>query len=174
MPDNSTIQQLTRHVIVRKGIAVALGLLAGFVGVMFVEVVSARVYPMPEGLEITDREGMVEFVRNLPAGAMWFLIAAHFVGALLAGFSCEFFLRERWVFGAMLLAMLFTIAGIANLLMIPHPQWFAIVDTLTYVPGACIGYLLAIQIPQGQLGEQEELVEGKREEAPEVLEPSGD
>ena len=72
MPDNSTIQQLTRHVIVRKGIAVALGLLAGFVGVMFVEVVSARVYPMPEGLEITDREGMVEFVRNLPAGAMWF------------------------------------------------------------------------------------------------------
>lgn len=123
--------------------AIAFGVAAGFVGVLMVELVSARVYPMPDDLRIDDRQAMVEFVSQLPVGALGFLVAAHLVGAILAGAACEAFLREDWWPGPLILGSLFTMAGVANLIAIPHPFWFAVIDCLCYLPGSFLGFAAA-------------------------------
>lgn len=33
----------------------------------------------------------------------------------------------------------FTLAGFANLASLPHPLWFAVLSTVTYVPAALAG-----------------------------------
>ena len=46
-------------------------------------------------------------------------------------------------FMAAVLGLLFLLAGIANLMMIPHPVWFAVMDVLLYLPMALTGSWLA-------------------------------
>jgi hypothetical protein len=41
---------------------------------------------------------------------------------------------------------LLTLAGFANLAAIPHPLWFGVLSTLTYVPCAVLGAAAAVRL----------------------------
>jgi hypothetical protein len=45
--------------------------------------------------------------------------------------------------GAIIIGVLFFIGGIGNLMTVPHPTWFAVVDLIAYLPAAFIGNLVA-------------------------------
>ena len=46
---------------------------------------------------------------------------------------------EGWLTPALLPALTFLIAGIMNLVAIPHPLWFSIVSLLVFLPAAWLG-----------------------------------
>lgn len=108
-------------------IAAVIGgvVVAGLV-VFAVELAGHAAYPPPPELDLTDKAQMEAYVQSLPLAAFAFVMAAWALGALLGGIVAALIAPDR----KMLLACIvggFILAGvIANLVLVPHPPWFAI------------------------------------------------
>ncbi|MGI9470639.1 MAG: hypothetical protein ACR2NZ_03835, partial [Rubripirellula sp.] len=126
----------------RSFLGLFLGLLAGFVVVALVEGISSLIYSRPADLDFGDREAVRVFVSTLPAGAFLILLAAHVLGAFTAALTSVIIVGRRWIVGPLLLGFLLLIAGIVNLILIPHPAWFALGDIMVYLPSAIAGGII--------------------------------
>jgi hypothetical protein len=124
-------------------LAVVLGLLAGFAVTGLVEALSSVLYPLPPGFDMNDMEAFRRHVEGLPIGAFLIVLVAHELGAFAGGFACARLAGVPWPVGPIVVGTLLMAAGVVNLLTIPHPAWFVVVDLLAYLPMAILG---------GQLG----------------------
>jgi hypothetical protein len=111
--------------------ATLAGLLAAFVLVVAVEVLSNAVHPYPEGFENTP-EAMHEHVKRIPP---WVLALA----VLLWGATA---LAATWIAGKFGNLVSFAIVGLLlvlglvfNISLLPYPMWFKI-GTLLVIPAA--------------------------------------
>lgn len=127
----------------RKILGFIAGLIAGGVTVALIESLSSFLHPLPENFDPKDIEQMKAFVGSLPATAFIIVLLAHLLGSLIAGFVASLVVKEAWTIGAIILGVFFTCAGVANLVMIPHPVWFAVIDSIVYLPAAYLGSRLA-------------------------------
>jgi hypothetical protein len=123
----------------RKILAVLVGMIAGFAVIGLVEGLSNTLFPVPAGVDTTDMEALKRHVMTLPASAMLLVLAAHALGALAAGYACARIARAHWPTGSWIVGGLLLCAGVANLLLLPHPAWFAVADVLLYLPLAHLG-----------------------------------
>lgn len=130
---------------IRKAISVVAGMVAGFAVVTAVELFSTAVFPPSEALDIQNRVDLAQYIDSLPTAAFLFVLAAHFLGSFVAGFTCVAVSRSGWMTGALFVGGVILAGGVANLFIIPHPNWFRIVDVLVYLPAAWLGGLLAIK-----------------------------
>lgn len=130
----------------RKVLSVFAGLLAGFVVVYLVELVSNALYPMPDDLDTSDVESLKAYVASLPAPAFAIVWLAHFAGAFAAGLTCVLVSRDMWRVGPIILGILLLSFGATNLVMIPHPPAFAVADVLVYIPAALLGGRVAYNL----------------------------
>lgn len=125
----------------RKILAIVLGMVIGsVVNMMFVQL-SNSVYPLPEGVDPNDFEAFKAYVEahGLPTGVLLIVLIAHAGGSFASGFVCGAIVKKPWYFAAALLGILWTAGGVAMLLMLPSPIWFAITDVAFYIPAALFG-----------------------------------
>ena len=129
---------------VRKILALLIGILAGGVFNMAIVTVSHAVYPLPEGLDPNDFDAFRAHVEanGLPTGAMIMVLAAHAGGSFVSGFVCGLIALRSWYVAAVVLGLVWTCGGIAMLMMLPAPTWFAVADVVLYVPAALLGVRL--------------------------------
>lgn len=125
----------------RNILAILIGLVAG--GVLNMAIVSAShaVYPLPDDV---DPNNLKEFqahieAHGLPTGALLMVLAAHAGGSFASGFVCGLIARRPWYAAAIGLGILWTCGGVAALMMLPSPLWFAIADLVLYIPAAVLG-----------------------------------
>ena len=128
-----------QHRIMRNAIALLAAIVLGGLVVLLVQSISLALYPPPADLDWQDADQVNDFISGLPTGAFLIVLLSHLGGALVAGWTCGLIVRRKWLGGAIALGVFFTLAGISNLLAIPHPTWFAIVDTVGYLPCAVLG-----------------------------------
>ncbi len=126
---------------IRKILAVLLAIVAGGVFNMAIVTVSNAAYPLPEGLDPNDFDAFRAHVEanGMPTGAMIIVLVAHAGGSFVSGFICGLIALRSWYVAAVVLGLLWTCGGIAMLLMIPAPTWFAVTDVVLYVPAALLG-----------------------------------
>ena len=96
-------------------------------------------YPFPGALDPNDPEALAQVIAQAPLGAllmveMAYILGCAFAGALVTRLAPGFGLRLPLIVGA-----LFTLAGFMNMAAIPHPLWFAVLTTVTYLPMTVIG-----------------------------------
>ena len=113
---------------VRKGelaMRIVLGIVAGIViavaCVFVVESVGHTVFPPPPGLDASNPRDIERMIAVIPAGALVFVVAAWFIGALAGAITANMVGRSAvagWV-----VALLVIAGGIATMVMIPHPAW---------------------------------------------------
>jgi hypothetical protein len=101
-------------------------------------------YPLPEGLDPNDFEAFRAHIEadGMPTGAMIIVLVAHAGGSFVSGFVCGLIAKRSWYLAAAMLGILWTCGGIAMLMMLPAPTWFAVADVLLYVPSALLGVRL--------------------------------
>ena len=125
--------------VVRSAVAVLLGLLAAMFFIIGVEGVCSILYPFPPGVDPSDLEACRAHVATLPASA--FLIAV--AGWALATFAGSWVATRLGaarhpahgiVLGAVLLA-----AAVVNMLMLPYPIWFWILNLVVFPTCFCAG-----------------------------------
>jgi hypothetical protein len=105
---------------------VVSGVIVGGLLVYSVEAAGHMVYPPPAGLDAKNAEAMKSYVSQLPVGAFLFVLAAWIAGAFGGAFTAaKIAARRRFALG-FIVGLLTLAAGIANLVIIPHPMWFAV------------------------------------------------
>lgn len=123
----------------KKILSVIAGFIAGYLVIMLIEYINHKMYPLPPGfdLSLADRETKGFFMEMMPAGAFMMLLLAYTLGSFSGGIV-SFVISEN-IQQPLIVGGALTIGGIANMLMVPHPVWFAIVSLLVYLPFAFAG-----------------------------------
>jgi hypothetical protein len=129
---------------IRKILAVVIGIVAGGAFNMAMVTASHAVYPLPEGIDSNDFEAFKAHVEahGMPTGALIMVLVAHAGGSLVSGFVCGLIAMRPWYVAAIGLGILWTCGGIAMLMMLPAPTWFAVADVALYIPAAVLGVRL--------------------------------
>ncbi len=129
---------------IRKILAVLIGVVAGGVFNMAIVTFSHAVYPLPEGLDPNDFDAFRAHVEanGMPTGAVIIVLVAHAGGSFVSGFVCGLISLRSWYVAAVVLGLLWTCGGIAMLMMLPAPTWFAVAGVVLYVPAALLGVRL--------------------------------
>jgi hypothetical protein len=128
--------------------AVLAGLLLGVLLMMGIELVGHVLYPLPAGVDPSDFEALKALLPTLPVGALLLVLLGWTVAPLAGGFTAAWIARRAPVAHALVVGLFFLAGGVATLLMMPHPLWFAVGGVAVFLPAAYAGSLLAPR-PQG-------------------------
>lgn len=131
------------HPVGRRVLATVAGLLVGMVVIGAVERIGHLVYPPPPGIDLHDRAALEKLIAEAPAGALLFVACAWLCGTLAGTALARTIEGPGRTIAAVLVGVLLLLAGIANLLMLPHPAWFVAVGLAALVAGGLGGTLVA-------------------------------
>lgn len=123
--------------------AALAGLVAGGLVVMAIEWISSRVYRMPADLDQNDFDQLSQWISTLPVGAFLFVLVAWACGTFLGTYVARRLAPDRRVWPGLIVWALLTIASISNLILIPHPLWFAIAGIAACLISGLLGLVLA-------------------------------
>ena len=113
------------------------GIFIAFLIIMLMQSVSMKMYPVPEGLDMNDAEAMKSYIAGMPFAAFLWILAGYAIASFAGGMvatGISKILRQSFI-----VAMVLMMANTANLMMIPHPIWFAIISSVIYFPFAWLG-----------------------------------
>lgn len=125
-------------------LAIFAGLITGFVLILLVEEWSHHLYPLPAGTDLENITAMREIIQSLPLGAFMMIIGAYALGSFGAGLVTSLLSKEAPLKRSLIVASILLIGGISNLIVIPHPWWFAICSSLVYLPMAYLGHNVSV------------------------------
>ena len=132
--------------IVKNILAVIAGLIIGSIVNMGLIMISGSVIPPPEGGDVTTMEGLKETMHLFEPKHFIFPFLAHALGTLVGAFVAATIAANNKMKFAIAIGCFFLIGGIINVVMLPSPTWFAILDIVgAYIPMAMIGGKLAIR-----------------------------
>ena len=118
------------------------GLASAVVVIMAMEFLSSKIYPVPSGMNLRDPAALKLYVNSLPITASLLLLAGNALAAFVGGMVIKKAAKNNKTLPAIILGILLTVFAFFNLISIPHPLWFAIINLLVYIPFALIGHNL--------------------------------
>jgi hypothetical protein len=126
--------------VLRNTLAVVAGLVLGSVVNMGLIMISGSVIAPPAGADVTTLEGLQKSMHLFEPRHFLFPFLAHALGTLAGALAAAVLAASRRVALALLIGVLFLAGGVANVLMLPSPMWFNVVDLVgAYLPMAWIG-----------------------------------
>jgi hypothetical protein len=132
--------------IIRNILAVVAGLVVGGVVNMGIVEISGSIIPPPKGADITTMEGLKASLHLFQPINFLFPFLAHALGTLVgAGLAAFIAVNHKMKF-ALGIGGFFMIGGILNIVMLPSPLWYTVVDLVgAYIPMAYLGGRLALK-----------------------------
>lgn len=101
--------------------SVVMGTLAAFAVIALIELAGHFAFPLPEDVNLRDPEALAQAMPSIPLPAKLIVVFAWFAGALAGGLVARR-LDGRW-WTPWPVAGLVVLAGLLNILMVPHPAW---------------------------------------------------
>ncbi len=105
----------------RKILAVVFGIVVAVVLIIAIEALGHAVYPVPDGLDLTDPEALQAYVMDAPIAALLFVLGAWLVATLVGGLLACFIAKESPLVYSAIIGGLVLLGTIINLMSIPHP-----------------------------------------------------
>lgn len=121
------------HVLRNIGFTV-LSILVAVVVIMVVQQINLALFPLPEWVDVNNPEHLTQIMANLPLGALLMVELSYLLGSLAAGVVLAKTTKRHSLKLILVVGAVLTLAGMANLLAVPHPVWLAILTTVTYIP----------------------------------------
>lgn len=123
--------------IVKNILAVIVGLVAGSLVNMGIIMLSGSVIPPPEGADNTTMEGLKASMHLFQPKHFIFPFLAHALGTFVGALVTALIVANRKILFSLIIGAFFMIGGIINVLMLPSPLWFTVVDLAgAYLPMA--------------------------------------
>jgi hypothetical protein len=120
-------------------LAVMLGSVAAFVTVGVLEVLGHMVFPPPPGLDMHDSTAL----KQLPTGALVTVLLAWGIGTFIGAWVAARLAPAAKIAFGLGIGVLFLLAGVSTMIMIPHPIWMWVVGMAEPLPMAYFGAWLA-------------------------------
>lgn len=116
-----------------------VGLVAGSVVNMLIVILSMSMYPPPPGLDYSDTTAFQAYIASLPTAAFGLVFLAHAGGTFAASLVAAVIARRRFLILGAALGAWFFFGGLYNVLVLPAPPWFEILDLVAYLPCGLAG-----------------------------------
>ncbi len=115
---------------------------------MGIIMISGSIIPPPGGADVTTMEGLRESMHLFQPKHFLMPFLAHALGTLVGAFLTAYFVVSEPKKWALFIGCFFLLGGATNVVMLPAPLWFNIVDIVgAYIPMAYIGAILALKFP---------------------------
>ncbi len=125
-------------------LAVIAGVIIGGGLNMLIILISPSVIPPPEGANLTTMEGLQASMHLMEPKHFIMPFLAHALGALAGAFVTAKIAANYKMRFALGISAWFLLGGIINVVMLPSPLWFTILDLAgAYLPMGYLGGLLA-------------------------------
>ena len=134
----------------RSVLTVLTGAVVAGVLIAAVEAVSSAIYPLPPGLDIHDHAAMRQHIDTLPVGAFLFVLAAWAIGAFTGSWVAARLAGRARLGHGLAVGALFLLAGVLNMLMIPHPWWMWVGGIVALAGCSYLGARLASSPSNGR------------------------
>ncbi|PJZ57399.1 hypothetical protein [Leptospira barantonii] len=132
--------------ILKNILALVAGAVLGSVVNMGIITASGSIIAPPEGADVTTMEGLKASMHLFQPKHFILPFVAHAFGTLVGAYVAALISASHKIIFAMVIGVLFLAGGIANVMMLPSPIWFAVVDLVgAYLPMGFIGGKLALQ-----------------------------
>ena len=123
--------------ILRNILAIIVGAVVGSVVNMGIIMMSSSVIPPPEGADVTTVEGLKASMHLFEPKHFIMPFLAHALGTLVGAFVAAKIATNNKMRFAMAIGLLFLAGGVTNVVMLPSPIWFTILDIgVAYMPMA--------------------------------------
>lgn len=109
-----------------------VGVVAGMITVSAIQALGHALFPVAADFDLQDRAQMQALVAAMPLGALAMVVLAWILGAYVGSFVGLIASGRARAAGIAPAAVMF-LATLANLFMIPHPVWMAIVGLVGIV-----------------------------------------
>jgi hypothetical protein len=127
----------------RNVIALITGMVLSIMAIFSIQMVNYQLFPLPSDLDPNDMASMTKHAATLPALAHWIVIISHIVGCIVGGYIISKIADHSLDKLSLGFGFFLMILGFVNIIRMPHPLWFSILDMLVYLPSAYLGYLIA-------------------------------
>jgi hypothetical protein len=122
-----------------------LGIVAGAISAMIVigigEVVIDKNFPHPP-MDMNNKAAVAEMISYQPLHSFIALLANYAFASFVGGIFATLVSGRQTNNPAFVTGLLLMLAGIANLIMIRQPLWFAIASSLVYIPCSILGFVV--------------------------------
>ena len=123
--------------ILKNILAIIAGAVVGSIVNMGIIMMSSSVIPPPEGADVTTVEGLKASMHLFEPKHFIMPFLAHALGTLVGAFVAAKIATNHKMRFAMAIGLLFLAGGITNIVMLPSPIWFTILDIgVAYIPMA--------------------------------------
>lgn len=131
----------------RNSLAALAGLIVGGAVNMGIIMISGTIIPPPAGADVTTMEGLQESMHLFQPKHFLMPFLAHALGTLVGAFLTAYFVVSEPKKWALFIGCFFLLGGVSNVVMLPSPVWFSIVDLVgAYIPMAYLGAISAALI----------------------------
>ncbi|WP_010576334.1 hypothetical protein [Leptospira alexanderi] len=121
--------------IIQNIIAVIAGAVFGSIVNMGIIMISGHIIPPPGGTDVTTMEGLKASMHLFQPKHFILPFLAHALGTFAGAFLTAMVSTSHKIKFALAVGVLFLAGGIANIIMLPSPVWFTILDLVgAYVP----------------------------------------
>jgi hypothetical protein len=125
--------------IARSVIAVVLALVLALALIIGVEVMSSILHRLPPGLDPNDLEVVKAHVARYPPAVLLLAGMGWGLTTLLSAWLATRLGSGRHPAHGILVGSILLIAAIGNMLMLPYPRWFWILNLVVLPAGFCLG-----------------------------------
>ena len=123
-------------------LAVIIGLVVAFAIIMAFEWADGALFKTP-AIDPRNPQTISDMMANMPLGAFIWLLLGYALSAFAGAAVATFISGRTNMQAALTVAGVLTAGAIMNLISIPHPMWFIVVNVLIYLPFAWLGYWVA-------------------------------
>jgi len=128
-------------------LAVIAGIIVGSIVNMSLIIVSGKIIPPPNGIDVTTEAGLKTAMHLMEPKHFLFPFLAHALGTLIGAFITAFLAANNKLILAVVIGTIFLFGGISMIISLTAPMWFNITDAIfAYIPMALFGYYLAFKL----------------------------
>ncbi len=107
--------------------------MVAFVLIITIEALGHTVYPVPDGLDLTNPEALKAYMIDAPIAALLLVLGAWLVAALVGGLLACFIAKESPLIYSAIIGGLVLLGTVINLISIPHPLWFSMTSIVAII-----------------------------------------
>jgi hypothetical protein len=120
-------------------LSVVAGALTAIAILSAVEMMSPHVFPVPAHIDMNNPQAVAEMVRTMPAGAFLMILSGYILGAFCGGWVAAKVASENKLRSALIVGLVLVVGSIINFMQIPHPLWFIVTSTASYLIFSYLG-----------------------------------
>lgn len=122
------------------------GLFAGSMLNMMLLIIGSKIIPLPKGVDFMSENSIKSAIHLFEFKHFIFPFLAHALGTFFGAWLCARLMKDAKIKFALLIGLFFLIGGTINVIQIPAPWYFNVIDLIfAYIPMAYLAGKISLK-----------------------------